>query len=135
MLQSAEKGDKNSLFHIAKAYDTGISLSKHHRIDWNKAYEYYQRVINIFEDEHDTSANTLQDSGYFEGATECEPVYVILARMAEMCLQGGHGLEVDYSEAASLFTEAGDKAMLDGKGRLANKYFQKSEEASSMEVS
>jgi elongation factor 2 kinase len=133
MLQSAEKGDKNSLFFIAKAYDTGVGLGKTHKIDWLKAYEYYQRVLNIYEDEQESASSTLHDSGYFEGSFECEPSYVILARMAEMNLQGGNGLDVDYSEAASLFTEAGDKAMLDGKGRLANKYFMRSEEASSME--
>ena len=133
MLQSADKGDKNSLCYVAKAYDTGVGLGKNHQLDWLKAYEYYQRVLNIYDEEQDNSANALHDSGYFEQGTECEPAYVILARMAEMNLQGGHGLDVDCAEAATLFAEAGDKAMLDGKGRLANKYFMRSEEASAMD--
>jgi len=52
--------------------------------------------------------------------------------MAEMNKLGGHGLEQDYSEAASLFTEAADRAMAFGKGRLANKYYEQAEEASSL---
>ena len=120
---------------MAKAYDTGTGLGKDHKIDWSKAYEYYQKVLNISEEagEEASTSSGLHDSGYFEADASCDPVYVIIARMAEMNMQGGHGFEKDYSEAASLYTEAGDKAMLHGKGRLANKYFMLSEEASSME--
>ncbi len=73
------------------------------------------------------------DAGYmYEVNNDCDPIYLILARMAEMNQTGGHGLEKDLSEAASLFTEAAEKAMAFGKGRLANKYYMLSEEASSM---
>ncbi len=123
MLQSAEKGDKCSLYFIAKALDTGIGLSRNKQIDWLKSVEYYQRVLNKLADEE---AMEMSDDG-------CEPSYLILARMAEMNMKGGYGLDKDPSEAASLFTEAAEKAMMFGKGRLANKYYQLSEEASCMD--
>lgn len=78
--------------------------------------------------DEETSA---EDSGYLEGNTECDPIYIILARMAEMNLNGGNNFEKDPNEAVSLYTEAGDKAMANGKGRLANKYYMLSEEAAS----
>ena len=55
-----------------------------------------------------------------------------MARMAEINMRGGHGLEPDPSEAASLYNDAAEKATLFGKGRLANKYYMLAEEASSM---
>jgi elongation factor 2 kinase len=122
MLQSAEKGDKSSLYFVAKAYDTGLNLSKNKKIDWLKSIEYYQRVLNKTNDDEIT-----------DQIDDCEPVYIILARMAEMNMIGGHNLEQDLPEAASLFIEAAEKAMLYGKGRLANKYYQQSEEASSLD--
>jgi len=121
MLQSAEKGDKSSCYFVAKSFDTGSNLSKSRQIDWFKALEYYQRVLNKTNDDEMSEQND-----------DCDPIYIILARMAELNMIGGHNLERDLSEAASLFTEAGEKAMLFGKGRLANKYYQRSEEASSM---
>jgi elongation factor 2 kinase len=124
MLQSAEKGDKSSLYFVAKAYDTGLNLSKNKQIDWLKSIEYYQRVLNKTNDDDDDEMT--------EQIDDCEPTYIILARMAEMNMIGEHNLEQDLPEAASLFTEAAEKAMLYGKGRLANKYYQRSEEASSM---
>ena len=51
MLQSAEKGDKSSLYFVAKAYDTGLNLSKNKQIDWLKSIEYYQRVLNKTNDD------------------------------------------------------------------------------------
>lgn len=122
MFQSAEKGDKYSMYFVAKSFDTGISLSKNKQINWLKSLEYYQRVIN-------KSSN---DDEILEPSIDCDPSYIILARMAEMNLSGGNGLDKDPSEAASLFTEAAEKAMLFGKGRLANKYYQMSEEASAL---
>ena len=121
MLQSADKGDLASIFFIAKAYDTGVNLSKTKEIDWLKALEYYQKILNK------TSDDDVQ-----ELTNDCDPSYQILARMAEMNMKGGYNLEKDPSEAASLFTEAAEKAMLFGKGRLANKYYQQAEEASAM---
>ncbi len=84
--------------------------------DWLKSVEYYQRVVNASVDEN---GEELDDS-----------IYLVLARMAEMNLKGGFGLESDPSEAYSLYNEAAEKAMAFGKGRLANKYYELAEEAS-----
>ena len=74
-----------------------------------------------------------EDSGFCEISTTCcDPVYSIMARMAEINMKGGKGVESDPSEAASLYNEAAEKATLFGKGRLANKYYMLAEEASSM---
>jgi elongation factor 2 kinase len=138
MLRAAESGDKSSNLYIAKAYDTGSTGLTN--IDWLKAYEYYQKVLNIYEKEESahqkwTTTAAAQDPGYFElhSNDECDPVHLIVGRMAEMNLVGGAGLERDLTEAALLFTEAGDKAMLEGKGKLASKYFIQAEEASAQE--
>ncbi len=82
-------------------------------IDWLKSVEYYQRVVNVSGDE---------DAD--------DQIYLVLARMAEMNLKGGFGLEKDPSEAYSLYNEAAEKATAFGKGRLANKYYELAEEAS-----
>ena len=95
--------------------------------DWLKAFEYYQRVVNASEDEP-----SLDTSYMNEVNTECEPIYVILARMAEMNRQGGYGLDEDLNDAVSLYTEAAEKAMAFGKGRISNKYYMLSEEISQM---
>lgn len=127
MLKSADAGDKDSMYFIAKILDTGSDLSENRSKDWLKSLEYYQRVINASDDEA-----TLETSYTTEVVKECAPIYSIYARMAEMNKLGGFGLEKDLSEAASLYTEAAENAMLNGKGRLANKYFELSEEASAL---
>jgi len=127
MQLSADKGDKNSMFFIAKTLDTGNGISKNKSIDWLKSLEYYQRVVNVSDEEPSL------DAGYmYEVNNDCDPIYSILARMGEMNLKGGYGLEQDLSEAVSLFTDAGEKAMAFGKGRIANKYYMLAEQASAM---
>lgn len=59
-------------------------------------------------------------------------MYTILARMGEMYMEGNHGVEQNYAEAAELFNEAAERAMQSGKGRLANKYFDLTEKAGSL---
>lgn len=127
MEQSADKGNKNSIYYLAKAYDTGLGLSKDKSIDWSKAYEYYQKIINMCEQADEQNQ---EDAGYSDVNGECEPIYLILARQAELNYHGGNGIEKDMSEAASLYSEAADKAMAYGKGRIANKYYMLAEEAS-----
>ena len=60
---------------------------------------------------------------------ECEADYVIMARIGEMHAEGLHGLERNLHEAGTLLTEAADKAIQFGKGRLANKYYMMAEKA------
>jgi TPR repeat protein len=64
--------------------------------------------------------------GYVAEATD-EPVYIILARMAEMYATGGQGVEKNQPEAYDLYNEAAEKATQLGKGRLANKYYMLAE--------
>lgn len=121
MLECAEKKDKSALLYLAKAYDTGVGLSKEHSIDWPTACDYYQRVIDMCEDE---------EPGSESGEPGDEPSYAILARMAEMYMKGGENLDVDYVQANELYSQAAEKATLFGKGRMANKYYMLAEEAS-----
>ena len=64
--------------------------------------------------------------GYGSEAND-EPVYITLARMAEMYAAGGNGIEMNQPEAYDLYNEAAEKATLYGKGRLANKYYMLAE--------
>jgi len=127
MQKSADKGDKSSMYYVAKTMDDGNNLSINRIRDWLKSVEYYQRVVNISDDE--PSLESCYTSAVI---TDCEPIYLILARMAEMNRTGGFGLEQDFSEAYSLYNEAAEKAMAFGKGRMANKYYELAEEVSSM---
>lgn len=123
--KSADRGDKASMLFVAKMLDNGNGLSKNKEIDWYKALEFYQKFLNVADEE-----SSMEDSYTAEVVKECDPVYSVYARMAEMNKLGGYGLEQDYAEAASLYTEAADSAMSNGKGRLANKYYELAEEAS-----
>lgn len=123
MIKSCEKGDKDAMFFMAKAFDTGVYLSQNKERDWLKSLEYYQRVLNISDEEP-----SLQNMG--DVINSVDPIYIIYARMAEMNKQGGFGLEQDYEEAASLYNEAAEKAMAFGKGRMATKYYELAEECS-----
>lgn len=58
-----------------------------------------------------------------------QPAYVLLAKLGELYLKGGHGLEKDPSAAGDYFTQAGDAAMAAMKGKMANKYYMQAEEA------
>lgn len=71
----------------------------------------------------------MDDCGFCDISTDCEPAYMILARLGEMYMEGKNGIEKNPNEAADLFSEAADKAMAYGKGRLANKYYGLAEQA------
>lgn len=122
MLECAEKKDKNALFFCAKAFDTGSGLGADQTIDWSQACEYYQQIVDLCEGEEPGDENE----------SDCDPTYLILARMAEMYMKGGANLEPDYAQANELYSQAAEKATHFGKGRLANKYYMLAEEASSM---
>lgn len=72
------------------------------------------------------------DESFGQVSDDCDPIYLVLARMAELNMKGGFGLEQDPVEAASLYTDAAEKAMAFGKGRMATKYYELSEEASAL---
>jgi TPR repeat protein len=94
-------------------------------IDWNKALEYYRRILRENCDGSDKCSE--MDAGYCDINADCEPNYIIMARIAEIYMEGKNGVEKNPSDAADLFTEAAEKAIQFGKGRLANKYYELAE--------
>eukprot|EP00079_Xenopus_tropicalis_P030296 XP_012826131.1 PREDICTED: eukaryotic elongation factor 2 kinase-like [Xenopus tropicalis] len=68
------------------------------------------------------------EGGEYDG-TQDEPKYLLPAREAEMLLTGGFNLQKDPQRSGDLYTEAAEAAMEAMKGRLANQYYQKAEEA------
>ncbi|XP_029495867.1 eukaryotic elongation factor 2 kinase isoform X3 [Oncorhynchus nerka] len=119
LLQAAEAGDRHCMILVARAFDTGIILSPDRSQDWKEAVSWYNCALNMTD---------YDEGGEFDGMQD-EPLYLLLAREAEMYQEGGHGLDRDPQRAGDLFTQAADAAMEAMKGRLANQYYMKAEEA------
>ncbi|XP_026171221.1 eukaryotic elongation factor 2 kinase isoform X6 [Mastacembelus armatus] len=119
LLQAAEAGDRSSMIIVARAFDTGFNLSADRKQDWKEAIHWYDSVLNMTD---------YDEGGEFDG-TQDEPRYLLLAREAEMYQVGGYNLTADPQRAGELFTEAAEAAMAAMKGRLANQYYMKAEEA------
>uniref|UniRef100_A0A3P9K214 Eukaryotic elongation factor 2 kinase n=1 Tax=Oryzias latipes TaxID=8090 RepID=A0A3P9K214_ORYLA len=119
LLQAAEAGDRSSMIIVARAFDGGINLSADRKQDWAEAIHWYDSALNM---------SDFDEGGEFDG-TQDEPRYLLLAREAEMYQKGGHNLAADPQKAGDLFTEAAEAAMAAMKGRLANQYYMKAEEA------
>ncbi|XP_031171088.1 eukaryotic elongation factor 2 kinase isoform X7 [Sander lucioperca] len=119
LLQAAEAGDRSSMIVVARAFDTGFNLSADRLQDWNEAIHWYDSVLTM---------SDYDEGGEFDG-TQDEPRYLLLARVAEMYQVGGYNLSADPQRAGDLFTEAAEAAMEAMKGRLANQYYMKAEEA------
>ncbi|XP_061564786.1 eukaryotic elongation factor 2 kinase isoform X1 [Cololabis saira] len=119
LLQAAEAGDRSSMIIVARAFDSGINLSVDRKQDWAEAIHWYDSALNMMD---------YDEGGEFDG-TQDEPRYLLLAREAEMLQEGGHNLTADPQRAGDLFTEAAESAMEAMKGRLANQYYMKAEEA------
>ncbi|XP_049420006.1 eukaryotic elongation factor 2 kinase isoform X4 [Epinephelus fuscoguttatus] len=119
LLLAAEAGDRSSMITVARAFDTGINLSADRKQDWEEAIHWYDSALNMTD---------YDEGGEFDG-TQDEPRYLLLAREAEMFQEGGHNLKADPQRAGDLFTEAAEAAMEAMKGRLANQYYMKAEEA------
>ncbi|XP_053327191.1 eukaryotic elongation factor 2 kinase isoform X2 [Spea bombifrons] len=119
LLMAAEAGDRPSMIHVARAYDTGINLGSDRLQDWQQALFWYNSALNMTD---------YDEGGEYDG-TQDEPKYLLLAREAEMLLTGGFKLEKDPQKSGDLYTEAAEAAMEAMKGRLANQYYQKAEEA------
>lgn len=122
LLMAAEAGDRPSMILVARAYDTGINLGQDRSQDWEEALHWYDSALNMTE---------YDEGGEYDGMQD-EPRYLLLAREAEMLMTGGFSLDKDSQRAGDLFTEAAEAAMEAMKGRLANQYYQKAEEAWSM---
>ncbi|XP_044033787.1 eukaryotic elongation factor 2 kinase isoform X3 [Siniperca chuatsi] len=119
LLLAAEAGDRSSMIIVARAFDTGINLSADRKQDWEEAIHWYDSALNMTD---------YDEGGEFDG-TQDEPRYLLLAREAEMYQVGGYNLTADPQRAGDLFTEAAEAAMAAMKGRLANQYYMKAEEA------
>uniref|UniRef100_A0A4W4FYG9 Eukaryotic elongation factor 2 kinase n=1 Tax=Electrophorus electricus TaxID=8005 RepID=A0A4W4FYG9_ELEEL len=125
LLQAAEAGDRPSMILVARAFDTGVNLPPDRTQDWEEAVHWYDCVLNMTD---------YDEGGEFDGMQD-EPRYLLLAREAEMFQEGAFNLTADPQRAGDLFTEAADAAMEAMKGRLANQYYMKAEEAwSAMEA-
>jgi elongation factor 2 kinase len=117
-----------NFFNLVRFYQnyTTILFYDYRTTDWNRAIEYYRRILR------DNSNDKTEDAGYVDIlSTDCEPSYIIISRIAEMYMSGENGVEKNLEEAADLFTEAAEKAIQFGKGRLANKYYVLAEHARS----
>ncbi|XP_059387869.1 eukaryotic elongation factor 2 kinase-like isoform X2 [Carassius carassius] len=122
LLQAAEARDRPSMILVARAFDTGLSLSSDRVMDWKQAVHWYDSALKMTD---------YDEGGEFDGIKD-EPRYLLLARLAEMYQEGGHNLDADPQRAGDLFNEAADAAMEAMKGRLANQYYMKAEEAWSL---
>ncbi|EMP34970.1 Eukaryotic elongation factor 2 kinase [Chelonia mydas] len=122
LLRAAEAGDRPSMILVARAYDTGVNLGSNRIQDWKEALHWYNAALNMTD---------YDEGGEYDG-TQDEPRYLLLAREAEMLMTGGFHLAKDPQRSGELYTEAAEAAIQDMKGRLANQYYQKAEEAWAM---
>lgn len=122
LLRAAEAGDRPSMILVARAYDTGVNLGSDRVQDWKEALYWYNAALNMTD---------YDEGGEYDG-TQDEPRYLLLAREAEMLMTGGFRLKKDPQRSGELYTEAAEAAMEAMKGRLANQYYQKAEEAWAM---
>ncbi|KAK2097684.1 Eukaryotic elongation factor 2 kinase [Saguinus oedipus] len=87
--------------------------------DWLEALHWYNTALEMTD---------CDEGGEYDGMQD-EPRYTLLAREAEMLFTGGYGLKKDPQRSGDLYTQAAEAAMEAMKGRLANQYYQKAEEA------
>lgn len=62
----------------------------------------------------------------------CAPRYEVLFHYGCVLMEGGEGLEADPARAAELLEEAAEEAGAAGKGKLAQRYYEKAAEAQGM---
>ncbi|XP_058142270.1 eukaryotic elongation factor 2 kinase isoform X2 [Dasypus novemcinctus] len=119
LLKAAEAGDRQSMILVARAFDTGQNLSPDRSRDWLEALHWYNTALETTD---------CDEAGEYDGMQD-EPRYVLLAREAEMLFVGGCRLEKDPQRSGDLYAEAAEAAMEAMKGRLANQYYEKADEA------
>ena len=85
----AKSGDRASMIKVAKAYDSGLDLPSQKGSDWKEAVYWYEKAVKT---------EKADRSGDFDG-TMNDPIYQLLARQAQMYVQGGFGLEPDPNAA------------------------------------
>jgi elongation factor 2 kinase len=119
MLMAAQAGDRSAMLYMAKAYESGTGLGENRTRSYNEAVAWYEAAINMAQED---------ECGEFD-ATMDSPVYELKAKVAELYLSGGYGLEKDPSYAGDLYNEAAESATAAMKGRIANKYYALADEA------
>ncbi|XP_036163695.1 eukaryotic elongation factor 2 kinase isoform X4 [Myotis myotis] len=119
LLKAAGAGDRQSMILVARAFDTGQNLSPDRSRDWPEALHWYSTALE---------KTDCDEGGEYDGVHD-EPRYTLLAREAEMLSVGGFRLQKDPQRSGDLYTQAAEAAMEALKGRLANQYYQKAEEA------
>ncbi|XP_014400906.1 PREDICTED: eukaryotic elongation factor 2 kinase isoform X4 [Myotis brandtii] len=119
LLKAAGAGDRQSMILVARAFDTGQNLSPDRSRDWPEALHWYSTALE---------KTDCDEGGEYDGMQD-EPRYTLLAREAEMLSVGGFRLQKDPQRSGDLYTQAAEAAMGALKGRLANQYYQKAEEA------
>lgn len=119
LLKAAEAGDRPSMILVAQAFDTGLNLSPDRCRDWSEALHWYNTALETTD---------CDEAGEYDGVQD-EPQYALLARQAEMLLTGGFGLDKNPQRSGDLYTQAAEAAIEAMKGRLANQYYEKAEEA------
>ncbi|XP_041364599.1 LOW QUALITY PROTEIN: eukaryotic elongation factor 2 kinase-like [Gigantopelta aegis] len=119
MIEAAEAGDRWAMLYLARAFESGDNLGSKRSISWLDAYHWYDRAIET--NEHD-------EGGEYDSTME-DPTCTLQAKLAELTLTGGHGLDKDPLKAGELYTKAAELATAAMKGRLANKYYMLAEEA------
>jgi elongation factor 2 kinase len=137
MEQAADLGDRGAMLFVAEAYDTGCGLGNDREKCWSGAVRWYEKALDVMNQaaEDENNEQTGDPCGYPSGAAGTvdasldHPRYALLARLAEIYRQGGHGLDKDPSHAGNLYNEAAEAAMEAMKGKLANKYYMLAEEA------
>lgn len=117
--QAAGRGDRFSMVYLARALDSGLNLPDGVKASKRAAMDWYEKV-----NEHDE-----ESGGSAEEWGMDDPPYMLLARQAEMWLEGGVDLDKDPSYSGELYNKAAESAMACMKGKLANKYYMLAEEA------
>lgn len=120
MLSAAQSGDRSSMVFIARAFDSGLNLDSNLEKSAKVAMEWFEKISIKDEMEGDNTDWGMDD-----------PPYMLLARQAEMWLEGENiGLDKkDPNLAGELYNQAAESAMACMKGKLANKYYMLAEEA------
>jgi elongation factor 2 kinase len=96
-------------------------LHSREKINWSTAVDWYMKLITNHDDENESNQNDLRNSVVY--TLTDEPIYMVVARVAELHRNGGNGLEPDNNKAIYYYNEAAEIAMSMGKGRLSNKYY------------
>ncbi|XP_028417391.1 eukaryotic elongation factor 2 kinase-like [Dendronephthya gigantea] len=113
---ASENGDKEAMLYMARAFDTGTGLKFK---SWSEAVRLYEEVVQSME--NDETQTTLVQ-------LITDPPSKLYARMAQMYREGGHGIERDPQKSMDMYNMAGEHAMTEMKGKMANKYFALAEE-------